>query len=132
MRKGFLHLAILVFALCFFGAKSIAAAEPLVWNQKEQTFDADFSKLELRELLQKISSLTGWEVYLEPETSSEASAKFKRVPRAEALRRLLGKLNFEISPQTNSVPKLFVFRTGAGNATQLVGVEKKTKNIVGK
>lgn len=132
MKKRFLSLVILIFAFCIPGLESHAAGEPLVWNQKEQTFDADFSGMELRELLQKVSALTGWEVYLEPETSFQASAKFKNLPRAEALRRLLGKLNFEISPQKNSVPKLFVFRTGAGNATQLVSAEKKAKIILGK
>lgn len=131
MRKGFLHLGILIIALCFFGTRMVAAAEPLVWHGKEKTFDADVSKMELRELLQKIAVLTGWEVYLEPGTSFAASAKFKNLPRTEALRLLLGKLNFEISPQTNSVPKLFVFRTGAGNATQLIRAEKG-KIILGK
>ena len=82
--------------------------------------------MDLWNVLQEVSALTGWEVYLEPGTSSEASAKFKNLPRNDALRRLLGKLNFELSPQSNSVPKLFVFRTGAGNATQRIGAEKKS------
>lgn len=119
-------------ALCCVGLNVHAATEPLVWHGKEKTFDADISKMELRELLQKVSVLTGWEVYLEPGTSFEASAKFKNVPRGDALRLLLGKLNFEISPQTNSVPKLFVFRTGAGNATQLIRADKKSVAKIGK
>ncbi|MEP6663988.1 MAG: S8 family serine peptidase, partial [Verrucomicrobiota bacterium] len=69
--------------------------------------------------------LTGWQVYLEPGVSHTVSAKFKNLPRGEALHILLGKLNFEVSPQTNSVPKLFVFRTGAENATRLIRSEKK-------
>ncbi len=103
----------------------------MVWNEKQKTFDADISRLELHELLQKISTVTGWEVYLEPGTTYSASAKFKNRPRSEALQLLLGQLNFEISPQTNSLPKLFVFSTGAGKATQLIRAEKN-KIILGK
>jgi hypothetical protein len=125
MRKSFLHLAVLTIALCLFGIQTYGAEPALVWHGKEKTFDADVSQVDLPELLQKISSLTGWEVYLEPGTSYQSSAKFKNLPRSEALRLLLGRLSFEISPQTNSVPKLYVFRTGAANATQLIQVEKK-------
>src|SRR5688572_19432145 len=103
MRKGFLQLGLLLIAFCVLGMRSGAATEPLVWHSSEKTFDADISKMELRELLQKISTLTGWQVYLEPGTSFEASAKFKNRPHSDALRLLLGKLNFEISPQSNSV-----------------------------
>lgn len=132
MRKGFLQLGFFIAALCLFGWCAVAATEPLVWHSKDKTFDADVAKMELRDLLEKISKLTGWEVYLEPGTSFEASAKFKNRPQSDALRLLLGKLNFEISPRSNSVPKLYVFRTGAGNATQLVGGEKKSEIKLGK
>jgi hypothetical protein len=132
MRKHFLGFCGLIAAFYFFGIQPGNAAESLVWNGKQKTFDADVSGIELRELLQKISTLTGWEVYMEPGTSYSASAKFKNLPRSDALRLLLGKLNFEISPQTNSVPKLFVFRTGAENATQLIRTPEKKSLAVGK
>ncbi|MEO5803675.1 MAG: S8 family serine peptidase [Verrucomicrobiota bacterium] len=132
MRKKFLQFSLVFLAVCCFGTHAGIAIEPLVWHGKEKTFDADVSRLELRQLLQNISNLTGWEVYLEPGTSFQASAKFKNLPRGDALRLLLGKLNFEISPQTNSVPKLFVFKTGAENATQLIEAEKKSVATVGK
>jgi len=125
MKHGFLKLGILLIAFCVLGMRTGFAADSLVWHGKDKTFDADVSQMELSTLLQKISVLTGWEIYLEPGTSFAASAKFKNLPRADALRLLLGKLNFEISPQSNSVPRLFVFRTGAGKATQLIRAEKK-------
>lgn len=133
MKKGLLHLGIMLMAaFCLFGTLTVSAAESLVWHEKEKTFDADVSKMELPELLLQVSKLTGWEVFVEPGTSLDVSAKFKNLPRSDALRLLLGKLNFEISPQSNSVPKLFVFRTGAGNATQRIQASKKSRVIVGK
>ncbi len=121
----------LLFAFCILRLSAGTATQPLVWHQKEKTFDADLSGIELRELLKKISAITGWDVYLEPGTTYAASAKFRQLPRSDALRFLLGNLNFEISPQTNLVPKLFVFRTAAGKATQLIRAEKKP-HILGK
>lgn len=125
MRRRLLHLKIVLLAFCFLGTLFVHAAEPLVWHQKKETFDADISKAQLPDLLRDISSLTGWQVYLEPGVSFESSAKFKDLPRADALRLLLGTLNFELSSKSNSVPTLFVFRTGAGNATQLIRTDKK-------
>ena len=126
MRKSILQFSILIFLFCFFGMKADAASQPLVWHEKQKTFDADVTGLDLRDLLQKVSTATGWQVYLEPGSSYVASAKFRGMPRAEALRRLLGDLNFEISPSANSIPKLFVFRTGSEKATQLIRAEKRT------
>ncbi len=131
MRKTFLPLTLLLLAITLFGDGASAATSPLVWNEKEKTFNADVSGVPLPELLKTISTATGWEVYLEPGTSYSASAKFRDIPHTDALRRLLGKLNFEISTQTNSVPKLFVFHTGAGKATQLIRGDAK-KIILGK
>jgi hypothetical protein len=70
--------------------------------------------------LAQIASVTGWQVFVEPDTSQAVSAKFKNLPPGEALRLLLGDLNFALVPETNSISKLFVFRTAMKNATQSV------------
>ncbi|MEO6184501.1 MAG: S8 family serine peptidase [Verrucomicrobiota bacterium] len=127
MRKSLAPIGALILVFCLFGLTANAANEPLVWHADKKTFDAEISGVELQPLLQKIATVTGWEVYLEPGTSYSGSAKFKSLPQSEALRLLLGKLSFEISPTTNSVSRLLVFRTGAGKATQLIRTEK---NIV--
>src|SRR5205823_11766232 len=57
-------------------------------------------------------------------TTHIVSAKFKDLPPGEALRLLLGDLNFALVPETNASPRLFVFRTSRQNATQLVTVPK--------
>ena len=50
----------------------------------------------------------------------------------EALRRLLGSLNFAMVPQTNGPQRLYVFRTAmknaTDNATDLLQVYKRTYN----
>ena len=125
MKRRWLFLGVLLLAISFGGFRSQAAAPELFWHETRNTFDADISRIELSELLGRISSATGWEVYMEPGSSYSTSAKFKDLSRAEALRILLGNLNFEISPQSNAVPKLFVFKTGAGKATQLIHAEKR-------
>jgi hypothetical protein len=71
-------------------------------------------------LLEKIAADAGWHIYVEPDTTHTTSAKFKDLPSGEALKRLLGDLNFALVPQTNALPRLYVFRTVMKNATQRV------------
>ena len=82
--------------------------------------DADIKALALPSLLKQVATATGWQVFLEPGTTRTASAKFKDLPPGEALRLLLGDLNFALVPETNARPRLYVFRTSQQNATQLI------------
>ena len=131
MKKSCEQFGGLILALFLFALTANAANEPLVWHADKKTFDADVSGVELPQLLKKIGSLTGWEVYMEPGISYSGTATFKNLSQTEALRFLLGKLSFEISPQSNSVSRLLVFRTGVEKATQLIRIEKNTV-ILGK
>ena len=113
--------------LCLaFGPVSARAADTnsLVWHKPTDRVDADVRDMALWPLLEKIASDAGWQVYVEPDTTHTTSAKFKNLPSVEALRMLFGDLNFALVPQTNAVPRLYVFRTERQNATQLVRAPK--------
>src|SRR5258706_6747763 len=71
----------------------------LVWNKDKDRVDADVRTLALTPLLERIASATGWQVLVEPGTAHTASSKFKNLPSGEALRLLLGDLNFALVPQ---------------------------------
>ncbi len=115
--KKFIQLLFLLVALPVF-AVSTPAATSLTWDPKH--VKAQVENIPLPRLLEDISAATGWEVYVEPGTTVSISAKFNDLPETEALKRLLGSLNFSLTPQTNSVRKLYVFKTSVGQATQLV------------
>lgn len=106
-----------------FGLSGSRAATPenlLTWNQARDVVDADVRGLALGDLLERVAAQTGWQIYVEPDTSFTASVKFKQLPSGEALRRLLGDLNFALIPQTNASPRLYVFRTSMQKATQRI------------
>jgi len=103
-----------------FLAASLPAADTLTWNTNQNHVSADIQSVTLPRLLQGVAQLTGWKVLLEPGTTHEISAKFKDRPAGDALRMLLGDLNFALLPQTNSKPWLVVFRTAQANATQII------------
>ena len=96
----------------------------LTWRVKQDKVDAEIQKWDLPKLLKKIAGVTGWKVYVEPGTSGNVSVKFKDLPQDEALRRLLGKLNY-FKDETNGISRLFVFRTVATAATMMVKAEPK-------
>lgn len=102
------------------GVAAPAGGNALVWNKANDRVDADVRGLGLTPLLEQIAADTGWQVFVEPGTTHTASSKFKDLPTGEALRRLLGKLNFALVPQTNASPRLYVFRTEMKMATRQV------------
>ena len=113
-------LAVFWLALALFPALPARAANTLNWETNRNLVSADIKSGRLLPLLEKIASITGWHVFLEPDTTCTVSAKFDRLPPGEALHLLLRDLNFALVPATNASPKLFVFRTSMKNATQLV------------
>ena len=111
--------------LIALAASSVFGATSLSWEPKH--VNAKVENVPLAKLLEEISAVTGWEVYMEPGTTYDASAKFKGLPETEALKRLLGNLNFSLTPQTNSVRKLYVFKTNIGQATQLIRASQQSR-----
>jgi hypothetical protein len=101
----------------------VSDTNALSWHVKQNQVDAQIQNWNLPKLLKNIASATGWKVYVEPGTSNQASVKFKNLPQDEALRRLLGKLNY-FRDETNGVSRLFVFQTASKAATQAVTPKK--------
>ena len=112
--------ALLIFAIALLAAAPAWAADTLNWETNRNRVSADIKSGKLIPLLEQIASITGWHVFVEPDTGRIISAKFSNLPPGEALHLLLGDLNFALVPETNASPKLFVFRTTMKNATQLV------------
>ncbi|HEU0038307.1 MAG TPA: S8 family serine peptidase [Verrucomicrobiae bacterium] len=116
-----LALICLWLSLSFSSAAAATSTNTLVWNKAKDRVDADVRGWELFSLLERIAGETGWQIFLDPEASHTASVKFKNLPSGQALRQLLGNLNYALVPETNDAPHLYVFRTSMDQATQLVG-----------
>ena len=111
-----ISLLLAVFCLCARAADT----NSLVWHRATDRVDADVRGMALWPLLEKIAVEAGWHIFVEPDTTHTTSAKFKDLPSGDALKMLLGNLNFALVPRTNDVPQLYVFRTAMKNATQQV------------
>jgi hypothetical protein len=123
-------LAVLAFAPCLGAAQGQVS---LNWRTNENLVSADIQGTSLRTLLDQIALTTGWRIFLEPGTSHSVSAKFRDLGPGDALRHLMGDLNFALVPSTNSAPLLYVFRTSRENATLLVNpVPPKATETAGK
>lgn len=124
-RAKFLMLLMLVSGLLL----SVRAANTnsLVWQTATDRVTADVRGAALWPLLEDIAHQTGWHIFVEPGVNRKADVKFKNLPRGEALKKLLGDLNFAFMPQTNGPDSLYVFATTMRAATKPVNVAATNK-----
>src|SRR5216117_1125430 len=134
MKKHFAGLSMVVWlalAVWLGVAQHGSAADTLVWRTDQDRVDAEIESWALPKVLEAIASATGWQIYFEPDTEYTVTSRFHRLKPSEALRRLLGELNFALLPQTNGPAKLFIYRNSVHDATQLIQVAKKPKTDSG-
>lgn len=114
--------------VCLSAAVSVAALAQtniLVWHKSKGTVDAAMRHEPLLPLLKSIAAQSGWHVYVEPGSTLDASTQFRNLPTGDALKMLLGDLNFALVPETDSPWRLYVFRTTMKNATQSVSAKPR-------
>jgi len=107
-------------------------ASTLVWQKGAQTaadsVSADIHGEALWPLLEDIAHQTGWHILVEPGADRLADVKFNHLPPGDALKKLLGDLNFALVPQTNGPDQLYVFLTTMQAATRPVAVPAVVKH----
>src|SRR5664280_269478 len=121
--KILLLLALMVCAVTVSRASTLTNS--LVWHNATGRVDADVRGEALWPLLEDIAHQTGWRIFVEPGTTQTTDAKFSGLPASEALRKLLGDLNFALVPKTNEPSQLYVFTTRMENATRPVRAAEK-------
>jgi thermitase len=121
--KIILLLALMVCAATVSRAGTLTNS--LVWHNATGRVDADVRGEALWPLLQGIAHQTGWRIFVEPGITQTTDAKFSSLPASEALRKLLGDLNFALVPKTNEPSQLYVFTTRMENATRPVRAAEK-------
>lgn len=96
------------------------AAEPefIKWDAQANAVTADIRTWTLEDLLKKVSTATGWKVFVEPGTERNVSAKFEGRTPDKALDVLLGDLSRVLLPQEHGPAHFLVFRTVRQNATR--------------
>ncbi len=98
----------------------------VTWNLATDSVSADVHQRQLWPVLEGIAHKTGWHIFVEPETARTIDVKFQNEPIKEALKKLLGDLNFAFVPKTNEPSQLYVFTSRMENATKAVSVTNST------
>lgn len=133
MKHGHRHwLGWLLGALLVLGCGPLAwpaAGDSLNWRKDRNRVDADISSWDLNRLLTELATATEWDIYVDPQATRTISTKFADRTTGDALRLLLGDLNFALVPQTNAPSRLYVFHTSLQEATRKVHARPKAKPI---
>ena len=100
----------------------------LAWRAADSKVSARIDGWTLDRLLETIAARTRWQIFVDPDARHRVNAKFSDLGPGEALRRLLGPLNFVLVPAADarSAPKLYVFRNSRAAATQRVAAPPDT------
>ena len=113
-------------------AWSGGATNSLVWQRETDQVSADLHGISLWPLLEDIGHQTGWRIFVEPGVDRLSDVRFSRLPEGEALKKLLGDLNFALVPKTNQSSQLYVFATTLRAATKRVNVAATNAATVAK
>jgi hypothetical protein len=114
----------IVLSLTWGNVQLGAVESPLVWQAERNQMNASFEGWPLTKVLESLAGATGWQVFVEQEADRTVTTRFEKLPPPEALRRLLGDLNFTLLASSNSPPRLFIYRTSVENATQRIQPQK--------
>jgi hypothetical protein len=115
--KSFLFMAL---ALCVWAQGRATTTDTLAWEKSADRVSADIHGEALHPLLEDIAHQTGWHILVEPGCDQLADVKFNNLPPGDALKKLLGNLNYALVPQASGPDILYVFTTTMQAATQPV------------
>lgn len=133
MRRLKIHLLLVLIVAVVLPGR--AATNSLIWNTAADRVSADIRGEPLWPLLEDIAHQTGWHIFVEPNAARDVDVKFSNLASGEALKKLLGNLNFAFVPKTNEASQLYVFLTRRENATRMVNaalakaVPEKQKHV---
>ncbi|MBN2505769.1 MAG: S8 family serine peptidase [Verrucomicrobia bacterium] len=97
-----------------------ATADSLHWRKDQNRVDADIATWDLQQLLTELAAATDWQIFVQPDATRRVNTKFSDRTTGDALRLLLGDLNFALVPQSNGLSRLYVFRTSVQDATRQI------------
>ena len=102
------------------GLRAADTNDFITWNAATDSVNADVHRQPLWPVLEAVAHRTGWHIFVEPDTARVIDVKFQNEPRKEALKKLLGDLNFAFVPKTNEASQLYIFTSRMENATKPV------------
>lgn len=118
----FAALALTTFAALAATAPKSLPAPALDWRAAEGRVSAQIDGWSLDRLLETVARVTHWQIWLDPAAEHVVNAKFRDLPVGEALRRLLGPLNYALVPEPAGPARLYVFRDARQAATLRIAV----------
>ncbi len=120
-----LWLAAVLLAGCPVGLTASPTNE-LVWR-RDSGIDASLVNWPLKKLLSRLSSSTGWKIYVDPDLNSTNTVAFSGLRQADALKILLAGVNYALIPGGRSGSKLYVYKNSVSDATAFISPDASGK-----
>ncbi len=119
---GFVMVSAAILVLAVAAQAAAADDSYIKWQGAKHTVSARLHAWPLYQVLARLATSTGWEVYVEPNLDEVITVEFANLTTSDALSRLLGQLNYALVPLEKGGAKLYVFRGSARQATEKVQV----------
>src|SRR5688572_20894036 len=95
LRLWLAAILIMTGARSHFGAPA-SDGNDLVW--RKGAVSASVANWQLKRLLSRLSSVTGWKIFVDPGIDETVTVRFSGVSQSEALKLLLGTVNYALIP----------------------------------
>ena len=123
--------ALLCFAVALLVAAPAWAAGTFNWETNRNRVTADIKSGKLIPLLEQIASVTGWRVFVEPDTGHSVSAKFSNLRPGRGAASVAGRSELRFGSRNQRQPEAVCFphhdeeRDAARRACQCRGVSRR-------
>ena len=102
------------------------ASQVFTWR-RDKSADAQIENQPLPKVLSRLSSATGWKIFLQPGLDQTVTVQFRNASQGDALKLLLGNLSYALVPQTGGGAKLYVYKTSLSEATNLIEPDRASR-----
>ena len=113
-------VSLLLFSMLHAEAQPMLPTGRVRWHGEEKKVDADIRGMSLERILSQLARVSGWKVLLQPGSDRPVYARFRNTERGEALRLILGDLNYALLPQNGGGSELRVYKTSMSEATIII------------
>lgn len=123
-------IPLILFSFFALNGWAADAGVEIRWDAVNKTLGISARNAPLRVVLTELSRQTSWRVVIEPGIRTKVTLRTKPRPASQSLKLLVGRLRYQLTPNSAKPWELRIFESTAEAATEAVEVPRQVVKIV--